>query len=100
MLRSIPCGRSGLANGSSPAAIRSVQLAKFASDTFVSCLPNAAAIFTIACPDWTRRSQASTEVLNVPSADGIARVALLPSWWQPGDARDPIGAWHIQDLGD
>src|SRR2546422_825558 len=36
-----------------------------------------------ACPDWTRRSQASTDLAKVPRLFGISRVALLPSWWQP-----------------
>ena len=82
-LRSIPCGRSGLANGSSPAAILSVHFARLASVNFGPSRPIAPAIAVIACPDWIRRSQASSELLKVPSAGEMVRVALLPSWWQP-----------------
>jgi hypothetical protein len=36
-----------------------------------------------ACPDCTRRIQASSPVLRSARAAGVVRVAAFPSWWQP-----------------
>src|SRR5262245_12971338 len=81
MLRSTPCGRDGLVAGNSPAAIRSVQspnkpLALFGPSSLMR-----ASMVVMACPETTRRAQASAEELKWPSSLGIVRVALLPSWW-------------------
>jgi hypothetical protein len=40
------------------------------------------AMLVAAGPDWSRLRQASSELSKAPSADGISRVALSPSWWQ------------------
>jgi hypothetical protein len=37
-------------------------------------------IWVEAWPDWMRRVHASCPLANLPSAAGIVRVALLPSW--------------------
>jgi hypothetical protein len=78
-LRSTPWGRSGVAAGSSPAAMRSVQSAKRASARGAPSRPRLVVICVIAWPETTRRLQASTEESNWPSSFGIVRVALLPS---------------------
>ena len=83
MLRSAPCGRDGLAPGSSPAAMRSVQSANSLKARCVSSRPMLLTIWVMAWPDWMRRSQASTDDLNSPSSFGIVRIALLPIAWQP-----------------
>src|SRR5262245_25555089 len=82
-LRSTPCGRCGFDVGSSPAATRSVQSPSMRS---AACVPIRSVLVTIwveAWPDWMRRVQASWPLENLPSAAGMVRVALLPSWWQP-----------------
>ncbi len=81
-LRSIPCGRSGRAKGSSPAAMRSVQSAKSESAFLGPSRDSVSAMFAIAWPDWTRRSHASVESLNSPSSGESRRTPLEPSAWQ------------------
>ena len=50
-LRSIPCGRSGLAKGNSPAAMRSVQSANSASALFGPSRESVRNMLGMACPD-------------------------------------------------
>ena len=56
-LRSMPCGRVGCANGSSPAAIRSVQSPNSLNASGTSSRPITVVICVKACPDWMRRSR-------------------------------------------
>src|SRR5437588_9356199 len=79
-LRSTPCGRGG-AGGTSPAAIRLVQSPNIASVRSFPILLTPPIMPPPACPDWMRRSQALDGESKLPSAAGISRVALLPSWW-------------------
>src|SRR5262249_18891656 len=79
MLRSIPCGRDGVAAGNSPAAIRSVQspnnpLALFGPSSLMRL-----SMVVMAWPDTMRRAHASAGEVKWPNSLGIVRVALLPS---------------------
>src|ERR1700693_5529164 len=81
-LRSRPCGRSGLAEGSSPAAMRSVQSANSVKAFFGPSRLRLKAIFAFACPDCTRLLQASTELPAEANSLGTVRMPLEPSAWQ------------------
>jgi hypothetical protein len=55
-----------------------------------------------AWPERTRRAHASAWLLNVPSAAGISRVPLVPSWWQavqPPDLSERIHCAWVFTLG-
>src|ERR1700694_337803 len=66
-LRSMPEGRDGLAKGSSPLAMRSVQSPKLESARAEAKSPRLCTMRIPGWPDWIRPSQASAEVLNLPS---------------------------------
>src|SRR5260370_1039377 len=72
-LRSTPCGRSGLANGSSPAATRSVQSANTDSAFFGPRRPSVVAMFAFACPAWRRRVHDCTESAAHPHVEAGLR---------------------------
>src|SRR6476646_9346582 len=85
-LRSTPCGRSGFATGSSPAAMRLVQSA---NNDSAFCGPNRLSvtpIFVLACPASRRCVQASMAARGVfpvgANSFGIVRTPLEPSAWQ------------------
>src|SRR5688500_10717922 len=79
-LRSTPCGLEGCAEGTAPAAMRSLHSAKCLSAGATSMREIAFIMFVIACPDARRRIRASVEAMCAKSF-GIVRVALLPIWW-------------------
>src|SRR5215472_15629047 len=79
MLRSAPCGRGGFACGSSPLAMRSVQSPKNLNGAPPRYPAKGLTIKGAACPDCTRRIQASSPDLNAPREAGIVRVASCPS---------------------
>ena len=81
-LRSTPCGRSGLAKGSSPAATRSVQSANCFSARSLPMLPSVSAMFVMACPACVRRAQAWNELSDLANSSGTVRMPLLPRAWQ------------------
>ena len=84
----MPFGRCGCANGSSPAAMRSVHSANSLIARSPSSRLMSRAMSAIAPPDFRRRRQASTEL---PSASfiqcsGTVRVPGVPSAWQDWQA--------------
>src|SRR5438309_2752259 len=102
-LRATPEGRSGLANGSSPLATRSVQSANSAMPLSGPSRTRRAAIGPCAWPDWVRTAQASLESLNSPSWGGMTRMPCVPNAWQDWqavlDRIDPV-VLGLHDLGD
>ncbi len=64
MLRSTPCGRGGLAFGSSPLATRSVQSPKYLNGTPPNCPAIRFVIISPDWPDWMRRIHASAPDLK------------------------------------
>jgi hypothetical protein len=85
-LRAMPCGRSGLANGNSPAAMRSVQSPNSPSARSVSSRPMSRAMNSDALPACKRCAQAEAESLKVPNRLLIVRVPGVPSAWQDWQA--------------
>src|SRR4051812_40276042 len=78
-LRSMPVGRDGFEDGSSPFLMRSVQSPNRLNARLGSRLPTAPPISAPACPDWMRRSHAAAPVSKWPSCAGTSRVDLSPS---------------------
>ena len=84
-LRSTPCGRSGLAKGSSPVGDAVGPVGEHVDALAGPSRPKVSAMLVIAWPDCMRRSQASREFLNVAELGqsfGIVRTPLEPSAWQ------------------
>ena len=76
-LRSTPVGRGGVALGSSPALMRSVQSASAARwpPSGVNIGAMKLTMPLPAGPDWMRRAHAAIEESKWPSAAGMVRVA-------------------------
>src|SRR5215813_10710617 len=87
MFRSTPCGRDGVACGSSPFAMRSVQSAKYLIGAAPISFTSVLNIDSPDCPDWMRRNQPSSAFANLSygygTLAGNVRVESWPIWWQP-----------------